>query len=234
MLQKGAVDAAAEVLLELHESDAAVGAVICERNEAAAFAFFDCHFGDHGDACASGHHGQNRGELSAFKNNVGLQTGASAGGEGIFAEAVAFFEQEKRIVLDLFQVNSGQRRETVIHWKDNVESFAKEFMRQAVSCGNRQSEKSEVYGALLHSIEEFVRYLFHDAYLNARKLSGEAGQARRQEVRRDGRNCTDHQLALLCSGHFLDFQLGGADLAQDGLGAGQEGLAHLSEAHGAS
>src|SRR5206468_4978109 len=86
MLQKGAVDAAAEVLLELHDSDAAVGAVICERDEAAAFAFFDCHFGDHGDACASGHHGQNRGELSAFKNNVGLQTGASAGGEGVFAE----------------------------------------------------------------------------------------------------------------------------------------------------
>ncbi len=101
MLQKGAVDAAAEVLLELHDSDAAVGAVICERDEAAAFAFFDCHFGDHGDACASGHHGQNRGELSAFKNNVGLQTGASAGGEGVFAEAVAFFEQEKRIVLDV-------------------------------------------------------------------------------------------------------------------------------------
>src|SRR2546429_492181 len=79
-----------------------------------------------------GHHGQNRGELSAFKNNVGLQTGASAGGEGVFAEAVAFFKQEKRIVLDLFQVNSGQRRETVIHWKDNVESFAKEFMRQTM------------------------------------------------------------------------------------------------------
>src|SRR5213593_706651 len=194
MLQKGAVDAAAEVLLELHDSDAA------------AFAFFDCHFGDHGDACASGHHGQNRGELSAFKNNVGLQTGAAAGGEGVFAEAVAFFEQEKRIVLDLFQVNSGQRRETVIHWKDNVESFAKEFMRQAVSCGNRQSEKSEVYGTLLDPIEELVRYFFHHAYLNARKLPGEAGQARRQEVGRDSRDGADHKLALLRSGHFLDFQ----------------------------
>src|SRR5207244_12081023 len=160
----------------LHDADAAVGAVICERDEAAAFAFFDCHFGDHGDACASGHHGQNRGELSAFKNNVGLQTGASAGGEGVFAEAVAFFKQEKRIVLDLFQVNSGQRRETVIHWKDNVESFAKEFMRQTMRGWDREGERLEVYGALLDSIEELARYVFHHAYLTARNLPGEAGQ----------------------------------------------------------
>src|SRR5438477_192245 len=70
--------------------DAAVGAVICERNEAAAFAFFDCHFGDHGDACASGHHGQNRGELAALKDDVGLQAGASASGQRIFTKTVAF------------------------------------------------------------------------------------------------------------------------------------------------
>src|SRR5438094_845349 len=112
MLQKGAVDAAAEVLLELHDSDTAVGAVIGERDEAAAFAFFDCDFGDHGDACAGGHHGRNRGELSAFKYNVRLQTGASASGQRIFTDAVAFFEQEKRIVLDPDEVNPGHVRKS--------------------------------------------------------------------------------------------------------------------------
>src|SRR5437867_11111154 len=185
MLQKGAVDAAAEVLLELHDSDAAVGAVICERDEAAAFAFFDCHFGDHGDACASGHHGQNRGELSAFKNNVGLQTGASAGGEGVFAEAVAFFEQEKRIVLDLFQVNSGQRRKAVIFWKDNVEPFAKEFMRQTVTGRNRQREKCEVDDASLDSIEQLAGHFLHYADLNTRKLLGRSEERR---VGKEGRS----------------------------------------------
>jgi hypothetical protein len=108
VLQKRAVNAAPEVLLELHDSDAAVGAVICERDEAAALALFDGHLGYYRDACTRRHHGQNRSELAALKDHVGLQAGPSAGGESIFAEAVAFLEQEKRIVLDLFQVNSGQ------------------------------------------------------------------------------------------------------------------------------
>jgi len=108
VLQKRAVNAAAEVLLELHDSDAAVGAVICERDEAAALALFDGHLGYYRDACTRRHHGQNCGELAALKHHVGLEAGASASRESIFAKAVAFLEQEKRIVLDLFQVNSGQ------------------------------------------------------------------------------------------------------------------------------
>src|SRR3989442_14195994 len=98
MLQKRAVDAAAEVLLELDDSDTAVGAVIGERGEGAAFAVFHCHFGDHGDACAGGHHGQNRGELAALKDEVWREAGASASGQRIFTKKRAFLLQEKRVV----------------------------------------------------------------------------------------------------------------------------------------
>src|SRR5437899_5069316 len=55
-----------------------------------------------------------------------------------------------------FQVNSGQRRKAVIFWKDNVEPFAKEFMRQTVTGRNRQREKCEVDDASLDSIEQLA------------------------------------------------------------------------------
>ena len=128
MLQKRAVDAAAEVLLELHDSYAAIGAIVCKPEKTAAFAFFDRHLGDYGDACAGSHHRQDGGELSALKHHIRLQAGASAGRQGIFPKAVAFLEQKKRIVLDLLEVNAGQRRQPVILRNDGVEPFAKKFV----------------------------------------------------------------------------------------------------------
>src|SRR5947209_11144734 len=101
MPQKRVMHAAPEALLELHDSEAAIGALIGERDEAASLSWFNCHPRDDGNAGACGNHRQDGGELTALKDDIRLQAGAPAHRERVGTKAMAILEQEKRIVLDL-------------------------------------------------------------------------------------------------------------------------------------
>src|SRR5690349_17321459 len=107
-------------------------------------------------------------------------------------------------------------------------------MDQTMTRRHRHREKRKVSGTRLNSLEPFACYFLHYTELNMRNLLCEAGEVCRQKVWRDSRNGSNHELPLLRSRHLLDFHFGRADLAQNGLGPGQEGLTHLSEAHAAS
>src|ERR1700680_473759 len=120
MSQEGAVYAAPKMLFELKDSHAAIGAFVDKRQEAATFPFLHRHLGHHGDSCTGRHHGQDRRELAAFKDHIGLQPGASAGRQGVFAEAVAFLEQEKGIVFDLRKMDVGRRPQPMTRGDDHV------------------------------------------------------------------------------------------------------------------
>ena len=81
LLQKCAVYAAAEVLLEPHDADAAESILIRKWNEAAVVPSFDRHFWHDRHAGTCRHHRQNGGELAAFENHIGLQTRPPACGQ---------------------------------------------------------------------------------------------------------------------------------------------------------
>jgi hypothetical protein len=128
MLQQSAMDAAAKVLFELHDADAAESIFIGKRNEAAVISFFDGHFRHDKYARSSCHHRQNSGELAAFKNYIGLHTRTAARGQGVLAKTVAFFQKKKRVVLDLFKVSFALRCQAVILRDNQVKPFSKKLL----------------------------------------------------------------------------------------------------------
>jgi hypothetical protein len=101
MFQKCAVDAAAEVMSQLHNSDAAVSTVITKGNESAPFLLLDRHLRHYRNSAAGCDHRQNDGDLAALKNDIRLRSRPCANRQDILPEAVALLEQEKRVALDL-------------------------------------------------------------------------------------------------------------------------------------
>ena len=80
MLHKCAVHTAAEVLFQLDNPNATVRTVIREGQESASFSLLDSHFRHYRYSCPGRHHSQDGSELTALKNYIRLQPGASAGG----------------------------------------------------------------------------------------------------------------------------------------------------------
>src|SRR5581483_4497253 len=180
--------AAAEVMLELQDADAAVSACIGEGNKAAARTLFDGHLRHQRNPGTRGHHRQDGGELPAFENYVGLQARASAHRQSVLAETVSFLEEQEGIVLDLREAQLPRRRKAVVLRNYHIKPLSKEFVTETVDSWNRQREQRQVNRALLQQIQKFVGHFFDDADLNPRELAGETGEARRQEVRCDGGN----------------------------------------------
>jgi len=91
VFEKCAMNAAAEVPLELCDPNSAIRAFIRQRNEPAALFLFHGHFRHDGDSDPGGHHRHNGCELTALKGYIGMKAGAAACRERVFAEAVALF-----------------------------------------------------------------------------------------------------------------------------------------------
>ena len=121
------MDEAAEVLFELHDADAAEGIFIGKRNEAAVVSFFNRHFRHYRYARSSRHHRNDGGELAAFKNYIGLHTRTAAGGEGVLAKTVAFFQKKKRVTLDLLEMRFALGCQAVVLRDNQVKSFSKKL-----------------------------------------------------------------------------------------------------------
>ena len=72
-----------------------------DADEAAGLGFVDGHFGDEGDSHAGADHGEEAGEVAAFEDDAGVETGAVAGGDGGFAEAVAIAKEKEWIAAEV-------------------------------------------------------------------------------------------------------------------------------------
>ena len=78
-----------------------------DADEAAGTGFVDSHFGDEGDAHAGANHGEEAGEVAAFKDDAWVETGAVAGGDGGIAEAVAVTEKEEWVAAEIGELQRG-------------------------------------------------------------------------------------------------------------------------------
>ena len=101
--EEGVVQARQRAAAEDDGADGARGLVVGDANELAAGIFLDGHFRDDGNAHAGGDHAQDAAELAALENDLWIQTGAVAGGDGGVAETVAIAEQQERLLAQIFQ-----------------------------------------------------------------------------------------------------------------------------------
>ncbi len=78
---------------------------IFDTHESAARFFLDGHFWNDGNAHSGSHHAEKAAELATFENNLRVQAGAIACGDGVVAEAVAVAQQKKRLGAKIFERN---------------------------------------------------------------------------------------------------------------------------------
>ena len=76
-----------------------------DADEATGAGFVDSHFGDEGDSHAGSDHGEEAGEMTAFKDHARIEAGAIAGGDGRVAEAVAVAEKEEWIAAKICELH---------------------------------------------------------------------------------------------------------------------------------
>src|ERR1700747_1649663 len=105
---------------QLHDSHPSVRALVRKWNEPASLALLDSHLRHDRNSRTCSHHGQNGRKLTTLKNHVGMQAGASARRKCIFAKAMALFEQEKGIALDLFKVKDESAMPPVVGRNDSI------------------------------------------------------------------------------------------------------------------
>ena len=83
-------------------ADDANGLLIGDMNVTALRFFFDGHLGNDGNAHACANHAEQAAELPAFENDLGMETGAVAGGNSRIAEAVAVAQQQEGFGAQVF------------------------------------------------------------------------------------------------------------------------------------
>jgi hypothetical protein len=76
--------------------------IVGERDVGAGRFFVEGHFGDEGNAHASGDHAEEATELAAFEDDLRMEPGAVASGKRVFAEAVAVAEEQEGFGAEVF------------------------------------------------------------------------------------------------------------------------------------
>jgi hypothetical protein len=232
--EKGVVDAGEGAAAEADGADGADRVVVGEADVGAGGFFVDGHFGDDGDAHARGDHAEQAAELSAFEGDLGMEARAVAGGEGVFAEAVAVAKKEEGLIAQIFQRDGALTGELVIFWKSGEERLGDDWKSFKFVAANGESEEREIDGGGAEAFEKDRRDFLDDGDLGLWEFFGKIGEMLRQEIRRDGgndakRDGTPHEVFSL-----LEVTAGGFEFAEHGAGAGEKGLAHFREPHGAA
>src|SRR5579864_5385852 len=115
--------------------------------------------------------------MAAFENHVWFESGTPAGRQSVFAEAVTFLEQQKRVLFYLFQASARAGGQPVVFWNDQVQALAEKLVAIVWTLRNRQGQQSQINRPLVQAVQQFRSYLFDHAHLNLRKLRCETGQA---------------------------------------------------------
>jgi len=109
--------------------------------------------------------------LTAFENDLRVETRAIAGGDGVLAEAMAVAEEKERFLADVFEGNGAAACQFVLLWKDRKERFGEERERFKFVAANRECEDGDVDGAGAEAVEKDGRDFFDYGELNLRESS---------------------------------------------------------------
>ncbi len=172
--------------------------------------------------------------MSAFEDDVGIKARPIAGRDRGFTKTVAIAEEEKWIWAKVSELKSWAAGEFVFFGKSREQALGENRKRIEFVAADGQREDGDIYGAGAEAVEKDRSDFFGDREMDFGKFAGEAGQARRQPVRRDSRNSSDDDGARFGLQALGDFVLGGGELVEDGAGAREKRLAEVGEANGAA
>jgi hypothetical protein len=205
-----------------------------DADEAAGLRFVHGHFGDEGNAHAGADHGEEAGEVAAFEDDAGVETGAVASGYGGVAEAVAVAKEEKWIEAEIGELKRGAAGEFVGFGERGEEAFGEKGMSFEFVAADGKGEDGEVNGAGAETIKKNGSDFLRKREMNFGKFAGERREARGEPIRSDGGNCAEDDGACFDLHAFGEFVLGDGEFVEDGSGAREECLAEIGEADGAA
>jgi len=215
-------------------ADGADSAGVSDAHVAAAGDFVDGHFGDDGNAHACADHAEKAAELAALENNLRMEMGAIAGGDGGIAKTMAIAEKEERFGAQIFQREGAAGDEFVFFGKGGEEAFGEQGKGFEFVAADGEGENGDIDGAGAEALEKDRSDFFNDGEMNLGEFAREGSEEGREEVGRDGRNDTDADGPA--EGIFLldDVAAGGFEFTENGASAWKKGFADLGEADGAA
>ncbi len=95
-----------------------------KRHQSAGLRGGGGHGGNETDAGAGRDQGEDAGELIAFEDGVGLQTGLAAGGQGIVTETVALAQQKHALLADFLKIHALEAGQAVSRGHGQQDSFS--------------------------------------------------------------------------------------------------------------
>jgi hypothetical protein len=215
-------------------ADGTRGFLICDANVAAARIFLDRHFGNDGDAHACSYHAEEAAELAAFENDLWMHAGAVAGSNRRIAEAMAVTEEKKRFSAEIFERNRTAGGEFVLPGQGREQPLGEQRGSVKFVAADGKGEDGDIHRTGTEAFQKDGRYFFDDREPNLREFAREGSEPRWQEIRR---NRGDHPNTKWAGNGILtldDVATGGFEFAENGAGAGQEGLAEIGETNGAA
>src|SRR5712671_5070469 len=127
--KKGKLDTSERTSAEDDSADGSCGLTIRNANVTAGLALVYGHLGDDGDAHTGAHHAEDAAELAALENNLGIEPGAIACGDGRVPETMSIAEKKERLGTEILErerimatqfVLLGESREKMLgeEWED--------------------------------------------------------------------------------------------------------------------
>lgn len=105
------VEAEEGTTAEADGADGARGVLVGEGNIGARGFFVEGHFRDERDAHAGSYHAEKAAELTALEDDLRAKSGAIAGGEGVFTEAMTIAKKEEGFGAEILQSERRRARE---------------------------------------------------------------------------------------------------------------------------
>ena len=226
------MDAGEGAAAETDGADGADGVILGDADKTALRFSIDGHFGNEGYAHAGAYHAEQAAELTTFKNNLGMETRAITGSEGIFAETMAVAKEQERLRAKIPERENLEPRKPVIFGKSGEKALRENGEGFKFVAADGKSEDGKVNGGSAEALEEDGGNFLNDGDSGLGKFSGKGGEVWRQEVRSHGGNDADNNGAA--QGVFLisEIATGGFELVEHSAGARKEGLPDFREAHG--
>src|SRR5580698_5131173 len=113
--------------------------------------------------------------------------------------------------------------------QDSIKMLLEQFLGGEFTSGNRQRRDGHIDAAVVQALQQSGGNVFDNLHGDERMPGSKTLEQLGQEGGRDGRNDTDHDIALLVAGHLLQFGLRLFELAENPLRLGQESLAEYGE-----
>jgi len=203
-----------------------------DADEMAGRGSFDGHLGNDGYAHPSADHAEKAAELAAFKNDLRMNPGAVAGGDGGVAEAVAIAEEEKGLGAEILEEDRRALGEAMMLGNGGKKAFGEEWRGFEFVAADGKRKDGDIYVAGAEAFKEDGSDLLDDRNMRLREFAGKGGELCGQNVRR---NCGDDAEAeRSADGVFMfrDIAAGGLQFAKDRAGAGEKRFPQFGETNG--